>query len=191
MTLTSAQAVFVLASLAVAAGLWAAHNSVNSATRGPEWAVSRLPREYRWSLVVLAVGIIAAVVVEPFWVGVGVVYLAGVVGWTARAVLRGLQQLAEAGAYEPLPVGRQSVVVARAGLWLLIVGALGVAVVVIDFESRGGVALWGLVLVVAVLVVGVMYRRRASALLGAQSESAPSDLLLRSSPPPPQAGEDA
>lgn len=166
MTLTTAQSVYVLAGLAVAAGLWAAHISVNSATRGAEWAASRLPGEIRWGLVALAAGAIAAVVVEPLWLGLGVVYLAGVVAWTARAVLRGLQRLREAGAYEPLPVERQAVVVARAGLWLLIVGALGVAVTVIDFENRGGVALWDLLLVGAVVSAGAVYRRRASRLAG-------------------------
>ena len=173
MTLTTAQSVYVLASLAVAAGLWAAHISVSSATRGAEWAAGKLPGEIRWGLIALAAGVVAAIVVEPLWLGLGVVYLAGVVVWTARAVLRGLQRLAEAGAYEPLPVDRQAVVVGRAGLWLLTVSALGVAVTVIDYESRGGVAFWDLLLVAAVVVVGVMYRRKAARLADV-NDSSPS-----------------
>jgi hypothetical protein len=119
----------------------------------------------------LVAGVVAAIVVEPLWLGLGVVYLAGVVVWTARAVLRGLQRLAEAGAYEPLPVERQAVVVGRAGHWLLTVGALGAAVAVIDFDNRGGAALWDLLLVAAVVVVGVMYRRKAARLADAYDSS--------------------
>ena len=166
MTLSIAQSAFLLAALAVAAGLWAAHISVNSATRGPDWAMSRLPGEYRWSLLVLAVGLIATLVVQPIWFGLGVAYLAVVVAWTARALLKGLQRLGEVGAYEPLPVGRQAALVGRVGFWLLTVAVLGIGVAIVDIESRGGVAYWDLLLVGLVAAAGIMYRRRAAAMLG-------------------------
>ena len=164
MTLSTASGIFVLAALAVGAGLWAAHVTVSSTTRGPDWALGALPGSFRWSLVLGVIGIVVAVVVAPVWVGLGVAYLAGVVAWTARAVGNGLRRLQEAGAYEPLPVERQAAMVGRVGMWLLVVGALGVAVAVIDIESRGGGAAWDFVLVGVVVVAGVVYRRRSALL---------------------------
>ena len=92
-----------------------------------------------------ALGAVVAVVVSPFWVGFGVVYLGGVVAWTSRSVGGGLERLQEAGAYEPLPAARQAALVRKVSFWLLVVSVLGAAVVMIDVESRGGVALWDLV----------------------------------------------
>ena len=103
-------------------------------------------------------------VVSPIWIGFGVVYLAGVVAWTSRSVAGGLEKLAEAGAYEPLPAERQAALVRKVSLWILVVAALGAAVAVIDVENRGGVAFWDLVLVGALVVAGVLYRRRAALL---------------------------
>jgi hypothetical protein len=114
--------------------------------------------------VLAAVGAVVAVVVSPFWVGFGVVYLGGVVAWTTRAVGGGLERLREAGAYEPLPVGRQAALVRKVSFWLLVVAVLGAAVVMIDVESRGEVALWDLVLVAGLVVAGLVYRRRAAVL---------------------------
>ncbi len=161
MTLTTAWAIFSLAALAVLTGLWAAHISVNSTTRGPDWAIDRLPRESLWSVAAMAAGVLAAVLVDPAWVGLGVVYLAGVVAWTARAVLKGLVRIQDAGEYEPLPAERQAAVVRRVATWLFITAALGVAVTLIDVESRGGVALWDLPLVGVVAAAGAVYWRRA------------------------------
>ena len=164
LTLSTTLGIFILAALAVGTGLWAAHVTVSSSTRGAEWALSTLPRSLRWSLVLGALGVALALVASPVWVGLGVVYLAAVVAWTARAVLKGLQRMREAGAYEPLPIESQAALVGRVGLWLLVVGALGIGVAAIDIESRGGVALWDLVLVGVVVAAGVMYRRKAGEL---------------------------
>lgn len=180
MTLTTAQGVYTLAALATAAGLWAAHLAVGSATRGAEWALGALPKWFRGSLVLAAVGAVVAVVVSPFWVGFGVVYLGGVVAWTTRAVGGGLERLREAGAYEPLPVGRQAALVRKVSFWLLVVAVLGAAVVMIDVESRGEVALWDLVLVAGLVVAGLVYRRRAAVLSPPTSDLPPdggTDLL--------------
>jgi hypothetical protein len=111
-----------------------------------------------------AIGIVVAVMVAPVWVGLGVVYLAGTVAWTARAVGNGLRRLQEAGGYEPLPVERQAAMVGRVGMWLLVVGVLGIAVALFDIESRGGVAAWDFILVAVAVVAGVVYRRRAAEL---------------------------
>ena len=165
LTLTTAQGVYVLAALATAAGLWAASITVGSATRGADWALKTLPLWIRWSVVLAVLGVVVVVVVSPVWVGFGVVYLAGVVAWTARSVVGGLKRLQEAGAYEPLPAARQAALVRRVSFWILVVAGLGGAVSVIDIESRGGVALWDLVLVGVLAVAGMLYRRR-SALLG-------------------------
>ena len=171
MTLSTASGVFVLAALAVGAGLWAAYVTVSSSTRGPEWALGALPGAFRWSLVLGAIGIVVAGVVAPVWVGFGVVYMAGVVAWTARAVGTGLRRLQEAGGYEPLPAERQAAMVGRVGMWLLVVGVLGIAVAAIDIESRGGVAAWDFVLVGVVVVAGVVYRRRAAVLALARADT--------------------
>ena len=165
LTLTTAQGVCVLAALATAAGLWAASITVGSATRGADWALKTLPLWIRWSVVLAVLGVVVVVVVSPVWVGFGVVYLAGVVAWTARSVVGGLKRLQEAGAYEPLPAARQAALVRRVSFWIFVVAGLGGAVAVIDIESRGGVALWDLVLVGVLAVAGMLYRRR-SALLG-------------------------
>ena len=174
MTLTTAQGVYTLAALATAVGLWAAFVTVGSATRGAEWALSTLPVWFRWSVVLAVLGVVVVVVVSPIWIGFGVVYLAGVVAWTARTVAGGLERLQEAGVYEPLPPARQAALIRRVSLWILVVAALGTAVVVIDIESRGGVALWDLVLVGALGIAGVLYRRRAALLSPPTSET---DLL--------------
>lgn len=169
MTLTTAQGVYALAALAVGVGLWAANLTVGSATRGPDWALASLPPVFRWGLVVAVLGVVLAVIVEPVWIGLGVVYLAGVVAWTARSVLNGLRRLQDAGADGALPAERQATMVGRVGFWLLIVGAAGAGVAAIDMESRGGVAVWDLLLVVVVVGAGVMYRRRAAELEAAGS----------------------
>lgn len=161
MTLATSWSIFSLAALAVLAGLWAAHISVNSTTRGPDWAIDRLQRESRLSVAVIVAGVLAAVLVDPAWMGLGVVYLAGVVAWTARAVLRTLVRIQAAGEYEPLSAERQAAVVRRVATWLFITAALGIAVTVIDVESRGGVALWDLTLVGVVAAAGAVYWRRA------------------------------
>jgi len=164
LNLSNSLGIFLLAALAVGTGLWAAQVSVSSSTRGAEWALGALPRSFRWSLVLGTLGVALALIASPAWVGLGVVYLAAVVGWTARAVLRGLQRMREAGSYEPLPIERQAALVGRVGLWLLVIGALGVGVAAIDIERRGGVALWDFVLVGVVVAAGVLYRRRAGEL---------------------------
>jgi uncharacterized membrane protein len=174
LTLTTAQGVYALAALATAVGLWAAFVTVGSATRGAEWALSILPRWFRWGVAVAVLGVVVVMVFSPMWVGFGVVYLAGVVVWTARTVAGGLERLQEAGAYEPLPPARQAAMVRRVSLWILVVAALGIAVVVIDMESRGGVALWDLVLVGALGIAGVLCRRRA-ALLSPPTSDLPPD----------------
>jgi hypothetical protein len=164
LTLSTAQGIFLLAALAVGSGLWAAQVTVNTTTRGPDWAMNRLPGVFRSSLVAGALGILVALLAEPSWIGLGVTYLAGVVAWTARSVARALQRIQDAGAYEPLPVERQAVLVGRTGLWLIVIGALGVAIVVFDFEARGAGALWDIALVAVVVAVGVTYRMRAGEL---------------------------
>ena len=164
LTLTTAQGISLLAALAVGSALWAAHVTVNSTTKGPDWAIASLPGVFRWSLVAAALGITAALVVTPSWIGFGVAYLAGVIAWTARSVASGLRRIQEAGAYEPLPTHRQAVLVGRVGMWLLVVGALGVGVAVIDMESRGPTAIWDLALVAIVVAFGEIYRRKATAL---------------------------
>lgn len=181
MTLTVAEGVLALAALATAVGLWASFITVGSATRGAEWALSTLPKWFRWSLVLGVLGVGVVVIVSPIWVGFGVVYLAGVVAWTTRTVAGGLERLQEAGAYEPLPAARQAALVRRVSFWLLVITALGAAVAAIDIESRGGVALWDLVLVSVLLLAGVLYRRRAALLSPPTSASAP--LQRRDLPP--------
>lgn len=164
MTLTTDQAIYVLAALAVLAGLWAAYISVGSARRGHDWVMSRLPGQARGSLVAAAVGAVLAVAVDPFWMGLGVAYLAGVIAWTARAVQTGIGRLVESGEAEALPADRQAAVVRKASNWLLLTALLGVVVTVLDFEQRGSVAFWDLVLVGVLLVAGVLYWRSAVAL---------------------------
>ncbi|NNC39191.1 MAG: hypothetical protein HKN95_00755 [Acidimicrobiia bacterium] len=170
MTLSTAQGVYTLAALATVAGLWASFITVGSATRGAEWALKTLPVWFRVGIVFGALGLVAVVIVSPIWVGFGLAYLAGVVAWTARTVAGGLEKLKEAGAYETLPAARQAALIRRVSFWLLVVAALGAAVVVIDVESRGGVALWDLVLVGVLAIAGVLYRRRAAAMEGAAVE---------------------
>jgi len=164
LTFSTAQGTFFLAALAVGAGLWAAQVTVNTTTRGPDWAMNRLPGVFRWSLVAGALGILVALLAEPGWIGLGVIYLAGVVAWTARSVARALQRIQDALAYEPLPVERQAALVGRTGLWLIVVGALGVAIAVIDLGARGAAAWWDMALVAVVVAVGATYRMRAGEL---------------------------
>ena len=164
MTLTTPQGISILAGLAVASALWAAHVTVNSATRGADWALGRLPGVFRWSLVAGALGVMVALIITPGWIGLGIAYLAGVVAWTARSVVSGLKRIHQAGGYQPLPINRQVALVGRAGLWLLIVAAIGVGVALIDLERRGADALFDFVLVAVVGAAGVVYRRKANSL---------------------------
>jgi hypothetical protein len=116
-------------------------------------------------LIGIGVGLVVAVVVTPGWIGFGVAYVAGVIALTARAMTRGLNRLQQAASFEPLPVHRQSALVGRVGIWLMIIGALGAAVGVIDFESRGAPALFDFVLAGVLVATGLSYRRRAAQLL--------------------------
>ncbi len=154
----------IAASACVLGGLWGGLVSVRAATRGPQWALDHLQRSYPILLALVGGGVAVMVLVEPGWIGVSLLYVAGLMAWMARSVSRSLERVRATGSFEPLPPDRQSAILTRASRWLLIGGAAIGVVAVLDFMWRGWPAVFDLALAAVLLVPGLRIRRQAEEL---------------------------
>jgi hypothetical protein len=148
----------------VLGGLWGGLVSVRAATRGPQWALDYLRRSYPITLGLVVVGIAVTLLVSPGWVGISLVYVAGIMAWMSRTVSRSLERVRVAGTFEPLPPDRQAVILLRAARWLLIGGAAIAIVAVIDYSWRGWPAAFDLILAAALLVPGYRIKKQGESL---------------------------
>jgi pimeloyl-ACP methyl ester carboxylesterase len=155
----------LIAALAgVLGGLWGGLVSVRAATRGPQWALDHLKKSYPIMIGLVVVSIAATLLVSPGWVGISLVYVAGIMAWMSRTVSRSLERVRVAGTFEPLPADRQAAILLRVARWLLIGGAVIVIVAIVDFTWRGWPAAFDLVLAAALLVPGLRIRKQGEAL---------------------------
>ncbi len=98
-------------------------------------------------------------VVAPAWVGVGVVYVALVMGWLSRSVRRRLHMVREAFGGFDAGVSNPGLT-RRTGGWLVVVAlALG-GLAAWDMTVRGWVGGFGLAIALFSGVVGVVMVRR-------------------------------
>ena len=150
----------------VLGGLWGGLVSVRAATRGPQWALDYLRRSYPITLGLVVVGIAITLLVSPGWVGISVVYVAGIIAWMSRMVSRSLERVRVGGTFEPLPPDRQAVILLRTARWLLIGGAAIAIVALIDYSWRGWPAAFDLILAAALLVPGYRIKKQGEELAG-------------------------
>ena len=148
----------------VLGGLWGGMVSVRAATRGPQWALDYLKKSFPLMIGVLVVSIAVALLVSPGWVGISLVYVAGIIAWMSRSVSRSLERVQVAGPFEPLPPDRQAAILLRVARWLLIGGALIVVVAIFDYTWRGWPAAFDLILAAALLVPGYRVKQQGDAL---------------------------
>ena len=157
----------LIAALAgVLGGLWGGLVSVRAATRGPQWALDHLKKSYPIMIGLVVVSIAVMLLVSPGWLGISLVYVAGIMAWMARTVSRSLERVRVAGTFEPLPADRQAAILLRVARWLLIGGAVIVIVAIVDYAWRGWPAAFDLVLAAALLVPGFRIRKQGEALAG-------------------------
>lgn len=155
----------IVALAGVLGGLWGGMLSVRAAVRGPEWVLKHLKRVYPVAMALVAAGIAVMILVSPRWVGVGLIYVTGIVAWMARRVSRTLERVRATGTFEPLPADRQAAILLRASRWLLIGGAVIAAVAVVDYLWRGWPAVFDLLLAAVMLIPGFRIRKQAAGLV--------------------------
>lgn len=157
MTFDAVGATAVVGAVAIIVVLWGAWISLGSLRHGPAWALDQLSlwRPLPWVLGIAGLG--AVFLVDPVWVGLGVVYIALVTGWIIWAVRRNLDRVRQAyGGFDEVssqfPMGRMgSFLVAGA----LLLGAIAIW----DVSVRGWTGLFGLALAVCLGGVGLALRR--------------------------------
>lgn len=99
-----------------------------------------------------------AVLVEPVWAGVGVLYVGLVTGWLMRSVRRRLDLVRQTyGDFDAPSTG--SAVSIRAASYLLGGAAVLAAVAVWDISVRGWSGVFGLALAACLGGAGMMLRR--------------------------------
>ena len=150
----------------VLGGLWGGLVSVRAATRGPQWALDYLKRSYPITLGLVVIGVAVTLLVSPGWVGISLVYVAGIIAWMSRTVSRSLERVRVAGEFDPLPPDRQAVILLRTARWLLLGGAAIVIVAIVDYSWRGWPAAFDLILAATLLVPGFRIRKQGEALAG-------------------------
>ena len=175
----------------VLGGLWGGLISARAATRGPQWALDHLEKSYPVMLALVVASIAVMVLVSPGWVGVSLVYVTGIIAWMARSVSKSLEKVRAAGTFEPIPPGRQSVILARASRWLLIGGAVIVLISIFDYTRRGWPALFDLALAAVLLVPGFRVRKQAEELAAVGELPSPGSTSLDPPPPVESPGDDA
>ncbi len=124
--MTSESAVGVIGGtmvLMVAGGAWF---STMSAVRGPRWSLGHIRALRSGGLTIAAVGLVLAVMVQPRWLGLSILYLAGVVAFLAWALGRSLARMDAVGALDDFDEDGRSTVIKRAKIGLL-VGSLAFA----------------------------------------------------------------
>lgn len=157
MSLDAVAATALVGAVAMVVVIWGAWISVGSLRRGPSWALDqlRLWKPLPWALAIGGVG--AVFLVDPVWIGLGVVYIALVTGWIIWAVHRNLDRVRQVygefdGVSAQLPLGRM-------GGFLLAGAVLLGAIAIWDVSSRGWIGLFGLGLAVCLGGVGLALRR--------------------------------
>lgn len=86
MTLGLVGSSVAIGALILLVGGWGAWFSSSSSRRGPAWALDQLQRFRSLPWVIAAAGLVAVVAAEPLWLGVAMLYVAGVTGWLTRTV---------------------------------------------------------------------------------------------------------
>lgn len=117
-------AVLLVGGAAVAALGWSVGVSIRAAARGPRWALSHLAASDRVVVVAAACGALVAVIVDPSWAGIGIVYIAAVVWLLAGVVRRILEHAAVAGDLDGLAPHRQAAVVVAARRRFAVLGLI-------------------------------------------------------------------
>jgi hypothetical protein len=160
-TLSLEAAVDVVATVGVLGGLWGGAVSTRSAINGPEWAMGHLRRTMPVAVALSAVAIVIVVLVRPTWVGIGILYTTGMVGFMSRGVSRSLQRVAETGGFTPVGEAGRKRILLRSARMLMFVGVVLVVIALLDSQWRGAPARYDWVLVALMLIPGILLWQRA------------------------------
>ena len=153
--LDQAVATAVLGAVAVAVAIWGVWLSVGSSRQGPAWALSQLGRWRRAAPLLLIGGGLATLVFEPFWMGIGVVYIAAVAWWLTSSVRRSLLRTLEV--FGDLGDGTPPSAASASAYSRILLGGAGVLALfsVWDVVNRGWPGVFGVVLAVCLGYVGI------------------------------------
>ena len=142
--------------VAVTVAVWGGWLSLGSSRRGPGWALTVLTawRPMPWLLAVA--GSLTAILVEPAWVGIGVLYVAVVVGFLTRSVRRSLERVSDAYGLDDAPGAGAPMVGGRTGRLLVAGGVLMAVLGTWDVAVRGWAGIFGVLLAVCLVGVGAV-----------------------------------
>ena len=149
-------AIAVAGLVAVVAVGWGANLSVRSATSGPEWALEHLSGLRRLWPGLIGLGLVAAVVFSPIWLGLSLVYIVATVWFLSASLLRNLHRLQTLDGFVDIGAERRTQIISRARRYLIgggvLMGVLGA--ISVGFGAIGWIAvLMGLVLVGTALLL--------------------------------------
>ncbi len=160
--LGSDDATLVSGALVVLAAGWASMVSVRSAVLGPRWTLIHLQRARWGALVATAMGLVAALVLRPLWVGLVAVYVPVAVVALVSMMRRSLQRLDRVGGLDPLPAEAIAGVILRARRSLTVAGGVLVGMAGIGLAAGAGAVAWVVAAVgITVAANGLVIRPRA------------------------------
>lgn len=136
---------------------WGGWLSIGASRRGPGWARAHLQawRGGPWLLALVGVG--SVLTITPIWVGLGILYIAGVTGLLMRQVRRRLEVVEDAYGPFHAPADRPST--RRTGTYLLIGGAALAVLGAVDLAVRGWSGVFAVALAGILSAAGVLVRR--------------------------------
>lgn len=135
---------------------WGANMSVRSAANGPQWAMQHLSGLRRLWPGLIGLGVVAAVLFSPIWLGLAIIYVVASVWFLSATLLRNLHRLHTLEGFVDIGIERRTEILARARRYLIgggvALGVLGAAT--LAYGIVGWVAiLLGLVLVGTALLL--------------------------------------
>jgi hypothetical protein len=151
-----AAATISVGAVTILVAVWGAWISLGSSRHGPVWALSQLERWQPATAAVLVLGALAAVAVDPFWMGAAVAYVGVVAWWLTRTVRRHL--LRARSLYGEMTALDGAGVNSRLSIFVM-GGATVLGVVAIwDVTRRGWVGSFGIALALVLGWVGFRLR---------------------------------
>ena len=160
-TLQTGGATAAVGVVALLVAAWGAWLSLESSRRGPGWALAVVERWRPMPWIVVVVGGVALVAVDPVWVGAGILYVGLVVLVLTSMLRRSLGRVHEAyGGFDPSAASRPALG-PSAGRALLAGGAVIAGLGVWDVAVRGWSGVFALGLAACLAAVGATLLRRS------------------------------
>jgi len=138
--LSDTAATVAISCTVVGALAWFAFLSVGSAAHAGGWARRHMRTIAIGAAVLGATGLVALLWLRPVWLGIALVYIAGIIWVMARSVRATLRRVEAIGGAEITP-GRRRLLLLTTAKWMWTVAAGLVVVTVVDWVWRGPLAL--------------------------------------------------